>query len=84
MFTVYIRRIQLGTDIFGEKRQDGTFIVLFNRSLREDKKISIELEKWIKDGNMINLLDDKEIVTLKEGILSTTIKPLEGKVLFCT
>ncbi len=80
----YIRRIQLGTDIFGEKRQDGTFIVLFNRSLREDKKISIELEKWIKDGNMINLLDDKEIVTLKEGILSTTIKPLEGKVLFCT
>lgn len=80
----YIRRIQLGTDIFGEKRQDGTFIVLFNRSLREDKKISIELEKWLKDGNMINLLDDKEIVTLKEGILSTTIKPLEGKVLFCT
>ncbi len=78
----YIRRIKGGTDVFGQKRRDGTFVVLFNRSLEKDKTISMELRKWLEDGMMINLIDNKEMLELKEGILSITIKPLEGKVYF--
>lgn len=75
----YIRRINGGKDVFDQPKQDGTAIVLFNRSKGASHTLHVNIGKWF-NGRMIDLLNNGEEIVIENGELKVDIGPLEGKL----
>jgi len=75
----YIRTITNGQDMFGQRKQDNTAVVLFNRST-EPITVQLPVRAWCH-GIMLDLLNDHQQTTIIDGILTVHLQPLEGKVL---
>ncbi|MTI79476.1 MAG: glycoside hydrolase family 13 protein [Firmicutes bacterium] len=79
-FFGYIRIIENGKDVFGQDKNNNTAVVLFNRHTDEEINLSLDVSKWCK-GKLVDILAGREEVSVIDGLLSVTLKPLEGKVL---
>lgn len=75
----YIRKIENGSDVFGEQCEDNTALVLVNRSKDSKCHVSIDIGSFHK-GIMYDLLGDGKAVDMAEGRLDITLKPLQGKL----
>jgi len=75
----YIRTITNGEDVFGQRKQDNTAVVLFNPST-ESITVQLPVRAWCH-GIMSDLLNDNQIITIIDGVLTVCLQPLEGKVL---
>lgn len=75
----FVRRIENNLDVFGEKCEDNTALVLVNRSKDSKSQISLNLSQWHK-GIMYDLLQRGKNVDLAEGRLDIILEPLQGKL----
>ena len=75
----YVRRIENGRDVFGEKCEDNTAVVLVNRGKDFRYPVSLDIGKWHK-GVMYDLLCEGKVADFREGRLDITLEPLQGKV----
>jgi hypothetical protein len=66
-------------DVFGEKSEDNTALVLVNRSKDSKCQVSVNIGQWHK-GIMYNLLEGSNSVDLSEGRLDIALEPLQGKL----
>lgn len=76
----YIRRIKQGRDLFGQNRENGLFLLLFNRNIKEEVTVLLDLKQWEKES-FVDLLEGKQEAELVNGKLNILLRPLEGKVL---
>ncbi|MDI6617796.1 MAG: glycoside hydrolase family 13 protein [Clostridiales bacterium] len=76
----FIRTIKNGKDIFGQKRENGFAVIIFNSSIRDKKQVNIDMNKWGIEKLHDVLHDNKEIRT-NGGHLSVSLNPIEGKLL---
>lgn len=75
----YIRRIVNGRDAFGQPKQDSMFLILLNRS-RTQVTVTMNLAQWCQ-GTLQDVLQEGQEYKMKDGKLTLTVKPLEGKLL---
>jgi len=75
----YVRKITNGQDVFGNKKEDNTAIVLLNRSNRPIT-VQLPVRDWCY-GIMLDLLNDNKEFRVFNGVLTVCLQPLEGKVL---
>ena len=75
----FVRRIENSMDVFREKSEDNTALVLVNRSKDSKCQISVNIGQWHK-GIMYNLLEGGKSVDLAEGRLDIALEPLQGKL----
>ncbi len=78
----YIRRIIHNKDAFGKKAQNGTAVVLLNRSRDKSTSVKLDLSSYGKGGRIIDLLDESTSYEVLEGAAAFDLKALEGRVLF--
>jgi 4-alpha-glucanotransferase len=76
----YVRLIKKGRDVFGESRNNGFALVLFNRSEFETLKLNINLSIWNVE-TLYDILDDNKKYCVIDGILSINIPELCGMLL---
>jgi 4-alpha-glucanotransferase len=76
----YIRKISNGRDVFGQEKQDNTAIVLFNSSVDQSITIELSVRKWCH-GVMLDVLQNNQELPIKNGVLTVSLNPLEGRVL---
>ena len=74
----YGRRIVGGKDRFGTEREDGTFIVLLNRSDKEET-VTVDVRTY-SHGIFTDLLGDVT-VGVEHGAITVTLAPYQGMVL---
>ena len=74
----YGRRIVGGQDRFGTEREDGTFIVLLNRSDKEET-VTVDVRAY-SHGKLGDLLSDAT-VSVEHGCITVTLAPYQGMVL---
>ena len=74
----YGRRIVGGKDQFGTEREDGTFIVLLNRS-DEEQTVTVDVRAY-SHGTLGDLLSDAT-VSVEHGCITVTLAPHQGMVL---
>lgn len=72
------RQIVGGRDRFGEKRKDGTFIVLLNRSDKE-QNVKVDVRAYTH-GRLTDLLSDAT-AEVAGGYIAVTLAPYQGMVL---
>ncbi|MDS1029364.1 glycoside hydrolase family 13 protein [Bacillota bacterium LX-D] len=75
----YLRTIEEGKDVFGQKKQNQTFLVLFNRNTEQKINVKIDVSQWCS-GKLRDVLK-YEIYKPINGSLDITLAPLEGKLL---
>jgi 4-alpha-glucanotransferase len=75
----FIRKVENGTDVFGESCEDNTALVLVNRSKEERRQVSADIGRWFK-GVMHDLLSEEKTIDLGDGRLDVTLEPLQGKL----
>ena len=75
-----LRQITDHQDLFGQKKQNGTFLLFINRSTDQIQNIEVDMRHWC-NGPLVNLLDKQEDISPKEGILTLTLYPLEAKIM---
>ena len=75
----FIRKVENGTDVFGESCEDNTALVLVNRSKEERRQVSADIVRWFK-GVMHDLLSEGKTIYLGDGRLDVTLEPLQGKL----
>ena len=73
----YGRRIVGGKDRFGTEREDGTFIVMLNRS-DEEQTVTVDVRAY-SHGRLTDLLSDMT-VTVEHGCITVTLAPYQGVV----
>lgn len=76
----YIRFIRDGVDLFGQKNDDNLAIILFNRSLFHEQLITLDLHKWIRGSELINVFNGDKLM-LTERFADFILQPLECLVL---
>jgi cyclomaltodextrinase len=76
----YLRRIRNGVDPFGERKENGTAVLIFNRGKKETIEISLDLKHWSKE-TFLDVLSDNREIDLEDGLLNLSLSPLEGKLL---
>lgn len=74
----YYRQIKGGVDLFGEKRENGTFLLLFHRGVEREISLSIEVREG--ERKMMDLLK-RESYKVENNTLKVDLKPLEGMIL---
>lgn len=74
----FVRQIVGGYDRFGTAREDGTFIVLLNRS-QEERTVTVEVGAYTH-GKLVGLLGDS-VVQVASGRITVTLQPYQGMVL---
>lgn len=74
----YVRQTLGGRDRFNSVRQDGTFVVLLNRSA-EVQTVTVDVRKY-SHGKFVDLLGDTT-VRVMGGQLTVTLLPYQGMVL---
>jgi len=75
----YVRTITNGEDLFGQRKQDNTAVLLFNRST-EPITVQLPARAWCH-GIMLDLMYDNQHIPITDGVLTVCLQPLEGKVL---
>jgi len=75
----FIRCIEIGRDVFNQKKKDNTAVVLFNRNPKKEAVLSIDVGRWCKT-KLADVIKGQDVM-LKKGTLEISLKPLEGKVL---
>lgn len=76
----YLRRIEGGRDVFGQKKKDNAAVILINRSLWESRTVHLDVNAWFEE-KAIDVLQDYREIPVEEGRLEVTLRPLEGKLL---
>ncbi|WP_339062945.1 glycoside hydrolase family 13 protein [Tepidibacillus marianensis] len=76
----FIRQIEEGIDALGQKRKSNTSIILLNRNITHEKIVTLDISKWFKNGQFVNVILPKENIMVEHGIFTCRLKPLEGKV----
>ncbi|OEF96291.1 4-alpha-glucanotransferase [Desulfuribacillus alkaliarsenatis] len=77
----YQRQIANNKDEFNSCKCNNFALVILNASETEEKLITLNINNIIKDGSLVDALDDYREVIVKDGICNIQLKPLEGKVL---
>ncbi len=76
----YARAVKKGRGATGQEAMDNTAIMLFNRDLLEEATVSLDAGHCFRE-NAIDPLDDYRKISLQNGYLSLTLKPLECRIL---
>lgn len=77
----YLRRIKNNRDLFGEKRENGTAILLFNRNRKEEVNVQVNLSRYCR-GMFLDVFANNQEIDITGGSLELTLSPLEGKLLW--
>ncbi|AEG60811.1 glycoside hydrolase family 13 protein [Desulforamulus ruminis] len=78
----YVRLIQKGLDVFNRPQSNQVAVILFNADTERPVGLSLDVGRWCCSGrNLSNLLQEKEIFKVQDGMLSLSLQPLEGKLL---
>ncbi len=73
----YLRRIVNQQDVFGNTADNGTFLILINRS--QDKRHGIRIDlPGLKVYGMRNLLADAQHIPILDQAVEISLEPLEG------
>lgn len=76
----YARVVRGGRDVFGEPAKDECFISLFNRSLKEEKTVTLNVGDFA-DGVFADAFHPETRFTVENGQLTVNILPLKGFLL---
>lgn len=76
----YVRRIVGGRDVFGQEKEDSTFLAVFNRSQQQTLTVELAVRPWCR-GELTEVLQPENVVRVQHGRITVTLKPLEGKLL---
>ena len=76
----YLRRIEDGTDVFGQHRKTNLALVLLNRSIEQENSLTFNLKLWSQTSELYDILQSYQQVPLVDGLLHLTLRPLEGKI----
>jgi len=78
----FVRTINDGKDIFGQKKQNNVAVVLINRHLEKEVFFHLDIRKWTSIDQLIDVLNQEEIITAEyNGSFYLSLQPLEGKIL---
>ncbi|MTI55506.1 glycoside hydrolase family 13 protein [Geosporobacter ferrireducens] len=75
-----VRQITGNQDVFGQVKQNGTFLLFINRSTDQQRDIEVDIRSWCNNA-LISLLDNQKEFFINEGILRLTLNPLEAKIM---
>lgn len=76
----YLRKIENGLDVFGQRKKDNVAVVLVNIHREKEIHLSIDINQWYK-GALFDLLDNNQKYLIKDDGLNISLGPLEGKLL---
>lgn len=76
----YVRRIVGGRDVFGQIKNDSTFLIAFNRNKDQALTVELDVHSWCQ-GQLVDVLNNNDKVAVKKGKVTITLQPLEGKLL---
>ena len=76
----YVRLIKNSRDVFGENKNNGFALVLFNRNEFETAKLNIDLSIWDVE-TLYDILDDSKKYCVIDGTLSINVPELCGMLL---
>ncbi|MFZ5945205.1 MAG: glycoside hydrolase family 13 protein [Bacillota bacterium] len=77
----FVRIVQGGRDVFNHQKNDNFAVLVVNRSIYSQMEITLDLSKYLSEGKLNNLLEDKQEHLVKQGFLSLKLEQLEGKLL---
>lgn len=75
----YVRKIEQGVDVFGQKRKENTAVVMINRSTDKGVALCLDLSRWCQ-GELLEVLGSQKPVSLRHGQLEIFLEPLAGKL----
>lgn len=76
----YIRKIELGKDVFGRPQRDQRALIAVNSDPVKSTSLSINMGEQAS-GIFKNWLQPGEQYSIREGLLQLSLAPLEGKLL---
>ncbi|MGD9678496.1 MAG: glycoside hydrolase family 13 protein [Vulcanibacillus sp.] len=80
----YIRLIENNKDVFMQEKENNLAIVLCNRSINNSFEVKVNLNKLLitnmNDLTEVTDIMNGEKIYVKQGNISTTLEPLEGKI----
>jgi cyclomaltodextrinase len=77
----FVRAIDNGIDVFGQYRNSGIALILFNRSSKDRHDLLVDLRKW-KVNKLSDAIGDRGEFTSSCGCFNIGLSPLEGLVLY--
>lgn len=77
----YMRRIDIGRDVFNQPKENATILVLFNRHVKTGVTVTLDISHWLKEGLFTDLLTEGEQLVLCDGVLNVSLPPLSAKLL---
>lgn len=78
----YIRRIDIGRDVFNRPKDNGVFLVLFNRHKTTGASFVLDIGRWCQDGVFVDLLSNQEELKISGGKAAVSLPPLTAKLLW--
>jgi len=76
----FARFLENGRGVTGKKAMDNFAIILLNRDLQKDISVSLDLGRRCR-GSVVDPFDDYREISLQNGTLQLTMKPLECRLL---